>query len=172
MSGESGGWLRAGRVGRPHGLDGSFHVAAASPVLLAVGVEVMLGADGERRRIERRAGHDARLILRLEGCDDRPQADALRGIDLLVAREQAPPLGEDEWWAEDLEGCEVRDGDHVVGVVARLVGLPSCEVLEVARDGAADGADPLLVPLVGDAVRSVDVARRRVDVDLGFLGEA
>jgi 16S rRNA processing protein RimM len=40
-------------------------------------------------------------------------------------------------------------------------------VLEVERDGAPD----LLVPLVRDAVRSVDVAARRIDVDSAFLGE-
>jgi ribosomal 30S subunit maturation factor RimM len=41
-------------------------------------------------------------------------------------------------------------------------------VLEVARgDGEAD----LLVPLVSDAVRDVDVERRQIDVDLRFLGE-
>ncbi len=147
-------------------------MGAASPLLLEVGVEVALGAGGERRRIERRAGHDGRLILRLAGCGDRGQADALRGIDLLVLRDRAPALGEDEWWAEELEGCEVRDGARRVGVVARLLGLPSCEVLEVVRDGAPEGADPLLIPLVGDAVRTVDVTARVVDVDLAFIGEA
>ena len=30
----------------------------------------------------------------------------------------------------------------------------------------------LLVPLVRDAIRSIDVAARRIDVDLGFLGES
>jgi 16S rRNA processing protein RimM len=38
-------------------------------------------------------------------------------------------------------------------------------VLEVEREGGGE----LLVPLVRDAVRSVDVAARRIDVDLGFL---
>jgi 16S rRNA processing protein RimM len=51
--------------------------------------------------------------------------------------------------------------------VRRLLALPSCEVLEVERGGAPD----LLVPLVRDAVRSVDVAARRIDVDSAFLGE-
>ncbi len=46
--------------------------------------------------------------------------------------------------------------------------LPSCECLEVERVG---GAPDLLVPLVRDAVRAVDVRRRRIDVDLRFLGE-
>ena len=36
---------------------------------------------------------------------------------------------------------------------------------------AAGGAD-LLVPLVADAVRSVDIDERVIDVDLRFLGEA
>ena len=44
-------------------------------------------------------------------------------------------------------------------VVKRLVALPSCEVLEVAR---ADGSGELLVPLVRDAVRDVDVAEAQL----------
>jgi 16S rRNA processing protein RimM len=160
-------WLPAGRVGRPHGLDGSFHVTQAKPQLLDVGV--VLQVTGTERRIERRAGHDAGVILRLEGCTDREGAEALRGQDLHVERGAAPELGPDEWWAEELEGCTVHDGDRPVGRVLRLLALPSCEVLEVER---ADGEGQLLVPLVSDAVRSVDTARRQIDVNLGFLGEA
>jgi 16S rRNA processing protein RimM len=160
-------WLRAGVVGRPHGLDGSFHVADPVATLLATATEVRLG--DARRTIVRLAGHDARPIVRLEGCDDRDAAVALSGQELLVARTGAPELEEDEWWATDLEGCAVRDGDREVGVVARLLALPSCEVLEVTRGG--DAAD-LLVPLVRDAVRDVDLERRVIDVDLAFLGEA
>jgi 16S rRNA processing protein RimM len=85
-----------------------------------------------------------------------------------VLRETVPELEADEWWAHDLEGCQVRDGSVVVGVVTRLLGLPSCEVLEVARKG---GGDALLVPLVKDAVRAVDIERQTIDVDLRFLGE-
>ena len=118
--------------------------------------------------IVRFAGHDTRLIVRIEGCADREAADALRGRTLLVARESAPELGDDEWWAEDLEGLIVCDGERRVGTVSRLLALPSCEVLEVQRDA---GGDPLLVPLVSDAVRRVDTERGQIDIDLEFLGE-
>ena len=47
--------------------------------------------------------------------------------------------------------------------MARMVALPSCEALEVGAD--------LLIPLVRDAIRSIDVEARRIDVDMGFLGE-
>ena len=45
------------------------------------------------------------------------------------------------------------DGEREVGTVARLIELPSCEVLEVRRAG---GGEPLLVPMVSDAIRAVE----------------
>ena len=158
--------MRAGTVGRPHGLDGSFHVRESVPDLLTLGTEVLVAGHG--RQIVRRAGLDARPIVRLEGFEDRAAAEALRGQELRVLRETVPELEPDEWWAHDLEGCQVRDGSVEVGVVTRLLGLPSCEVLEVARKG---GGDALLVPLVKDAVRAVDIERQTIDIDLRFLGE-
>ncbi|HEY3729364.1 MAG TPA: ribosome maturation factor RimM [Solirubrobacteraceae bacterium] len=160
------GWLRAGVVGRPHGLDGSFHVGRPIAGLLTAGAAVRVA--GVDRRIARRAGFDARPILRLEGDEDRADAEALRGQELLVARERAPELGPDEWWADDLEGCAVSGSGRQVGVVTRLLELPSCQVLEVARTG---GGDALLVPLIGDAVRDVDLERKVIEIDLHFLGE-
>jgi 16S rRNA processing protein RimM len=156
----------AGLVGRPHGLAGSFYVGEPRVALLTVGVQVTLG--GRERAIVRRAGTDLRPIIGVEGCEDRAGADALRGQPLEVHSAVLPPLGPDEWWAEQLEGAVVCDGERELGVVRRLLALPSCECLEVARAGG--GAD-LLVPLVRDAIREVDVERARIDVDLHFLGE-
>jgi 16S rRNA processing protein RimM len=158
--------LHAGRVGRPHGLDGSFHVTQPRAALLELG-RTLLVAEREDE-IVRRAGTDARPIVRLASCTTRAQVEALRGADLLVPQEQAPDLGEDEWWPEELEGCTVHDGQREVGEVRALLALPSCEVLAVKRPGAPE----LLVPLIRDAVRAVDVEARRIEVDLGFLGEA
>jgi 16S rRNA processing protein RimM len=159
-------WLRAGRVGRPHGLDGSFYVTEPKPQLLIVGRDLTVG---ERTvRVEGRKGTDARPIVRLGGVRDRAAAEALRGEQLLARRDQAPALAEDEWWEEDLEGCRVRAEGRVVGTVKRLVALPSCEALDVERTGAGSA---LLVPLVSGAVLSVDVERGEIEIDLTFLDE-
>ena len=157
----------AGLVGRPHGLDGSFYVGEPQPALLELGMRVTLA--GTPRAIVRRAGTVQRPIIRVEGCEDRDGAAALRGQELLVETAALPPLGEDEWWAEELEGARVVDGERDLGVVRRLLALPSCECLEVERAG---GGEPLLVPLVRDAIRAVDVAAGRIEIDLRFLGEA
>ena len=103
-----GDWLTCGRVGRPHGLDGSFHVAEPRPELIVLGAEVRVG--GRDAEIVRRAGTDERPIVRLAGFEGRSAAEALRG-------------------------------------------------------------EALLVPLVRDAIRMIDVEERRIDVDLAFLGE-
>lgn len=160
-------WLRAGRIGRPHGLDGSFHVLEPSPLLLEPGARVVV--EDRSMRIARRAGDDRRPIVRLEGIEDRGAAEELRGRPILVERGEAPALPPEEWWPEELEGCSVRDRGRYVGTVRRLLELPSCEVLEVEREG---GGGDLLVPLVSDAVRQVDPERREIEVDLTFLGES
>jgi 16S rRNA processing protein RimM len=154
--------LHAGGVGRPHGLDGSFYVTRPVAALLRSGGLVRVG--DEVRAIVRRAGTEQRPILRLQGIGDRPAIEALRGEELFVARAEAPPLAEGEYWAEDLEGClVVTPAGAELGHVAALRALPSCEALEVGE---------LLVPLVSDAVLDVSLPDRRIVVDPDFLGVA
>jgi 16S rRNA processing protein RimM len=162
----SPGGLLAGRVGRPHGLDGSFYVTRARPALLELGMA--LTVEGRATTIVRRAGADRAPIVRVDGCETREAAALLRGADLLADAASVPPLPEGEWWAEELTGCRVLDGAEVVGVVRGMLGLPSCECLEVAR---TDGSE-LLVPMVRDAIRRVDVAAGEIEINLAFLGDA
>lgn len=168
--------LQAGHVGRAHGLDGSFYVTRPRPRLLAVGTNVTVA--GRRAAIVRRSGTEERPIVRLEGIEDRAAVDALRGMALTVQELEVPALAEGEWWAHELEGCAVVDGDYRVGTVSRLVELPSCEALEVRRETTGSQStgshppEPLLVPMVKDAIRRVSVSEGQIEVDLGFLGEA
>src|ERR671917_1892465 len=91
--------LPAGRVGRPHGLDGSFHVTRPVAELLA---RPVLTVAGRRRTVARRAGTAEKPILRLEGSASREDAEALRGLALTIPRDESM-LDEDEFWASDVE---------------------------------------------------------------------
>jgi 16S rRNA processing protein RimM len=157
--------LQAGVVGRPHGLDGSFYVVRPDVSLLAVGAVLSVG--GVTTAVERRAGTDARPIVRLASCVQRDDAEALRGEALLAPDAEPAPLGPDEYLAADLEGARVLDGERELGTVTALIVLPSCECLSVRRPSGAE----LLVPLVHDAIRSIDVDAGLIDVDARFLGE-
>ena len=112
--------------------------------------------DGAAHVVERVAGTSDKPIIRLAGAASREDAEALRGLPLEVC----DTLEEDEYWARDLVGCVVVDGAQEVGVVERMVALPSCEALEVGEH---------LIPMVRDAIRSIDISARRIDVDMGFV---
>ncbi len=140
--------MTAGRVGKPHGLDGSFYVEGARHPLPEGAV---LELAGDTHRVVRRAGTDQRPLIRLAGIDDPRQ---LRGELLLVEDE----LAEGEWLAADLLGCSVPG----LGAVAQIIDGPSCSVLEL-EDGT-------LVPLVADAIERIDLDAREIHVNREFLG--
>jgi 16S rRNA processing protein RimM len=139
--------VTAGRVGKPHGLDGSFYVDRPRHEL-PEGAELTVA--GGSHRIERRAGTAERPLIRLSEIEDpRP----LHGELLLVEDE----LAEGEWLASDLVGCTVPG----LGTVERVVDAPSCSVLELD--------DGTLVPFVSDAVERVDTEAREIHVRQEFL---
>jgi 16S rRNA processing protein RimM len=117
-----------------------------------------LTVSGRAARIERRAGTDQKPLIRLSGIEDRDGAAAIVGEPLMAELAQAP-LEADEWLAADLIGCEVPG----VGKVTRVVEAPSCDLLEV-------GSDSVLIPFISDAVKTVDIDARRIEVDRAFLG--
>ena len=120
---------------------------------------------GFERTIEWRRGTRERPLLKLEGADGRDAVDALRGQAITVPRAALGPLGEGEFLVRDLIGADVTDGARLIGWVRDVLPMPSADVLEVKREGAPD----LVVPLVDDAVRDIDVDARRVEIDLQFL---
>ncbi len=159
--------LSAGWIGKPHGLDGTVHVTRPRGELLTAGATVTV--DGVARRIVHRGGTDARPLLRLEGLEHISAVEPLRGRDLLVPRSTLPPLEDDEFWPDQLVGIAVRSvRGALVGEVAGVLVLPSCDVLEVRRPG--DAGD-LLVPLHREAVPELDAKAGRIVVDLAFMDE-
>jgi 16S rRNA processing protein RimM len=169
--------VAVGRVGAPHGRDGSFWVegpvagaasegsggnatsdGAVAEDPLAEGAELTVA--GRSARVERRAGTRERPLLRLDRIADRSAAAELRDERLLVPEMRAP-LGPGEWLVDDLLGARVEG----LGEVRRVLAGPSCDVLEV-------GDEPTLVPLVADAIRGIDVGAGVIEVDHRFLGLA
>jgi 16S rRNA processing protein RimM len=140
--------VTAGRVGKPHGLDGSFYVEGPRHPLPE---GAMIEVAGDTHRVVRRAGTDDRPLIRLAGVDDPGE---LRGEVLLIEDE----LAEGEWLAADLLGCSVPG----LGAVAQIIEGPSCSVLEL-EDGT-------LVPLVADAIERIDLDTREIHVNREFLG--
>ena len=78
------------------------------------------------------------FIASLKGVGDRNAAEALKGVELFVAREKLPKLKIQEAYAHDLMGLDVvLENGTTLG---KLVGMPNYgagDLLEVAVDATA-----------------------------------
>lgn len=154
----TGVWVAVGRVGRPHGLDGSFVVEDASddPERFAPGARLYLAHEPVTVVSSKQAR--GRPVIRL----DRP---APRGGVLELPAAELPPLPEGEFYAFELVGLAVEEEDgRALGRVSDVAPGVANDVLELDTG--------LALPLVEDCVREVDLERRRVVVASGFAGSA
>jgi 16S rRNA processing protein RimM len=145
-----------GRVGRPHGLDGSFVVEDASedPQRFAPGATLLAGDERVRVENAKRAGN--RLVVRL----DHPVP---RGTALEIPTADLPEPAEDAYYVFQLVGLEVvEDGGRTLGRVKEVAPYAANDVLELDSG--------LLLPLVEDCVTQVDLAAGRILVARGFAG--
>lgn len=112
--------------------------------------------------------HGTLVLARLEGIVDRGAAEALRGADVMVSREQLPAPETGEYYWSDLIGLAVRNtGGTELGRIAGLIAAPAHDVLRVVADGAVEGqaAQERLIPFVDPILREVNMSSGFVVVD-------
>jgi len=101
------------------------------------------------------------LVARLKGCDDREEAAALVGQEILVRRDQLPPPSADEFYWADLEGLAVVTAEGArLGRVDHLFSTSANDVLVVA------GERERLIPFLWeDVIKEVNFDRDLIRVD-------
>ena len=148
--------VSVGRVGKPHGLDGSFFVERASEEAERFAVGAALLVDGEPARVVTSKRSRGRPVIRLD-------RDAPRGAELSVRRSELPAAEESEYYAFQLVGLEVEEeGGRVLGRVVTVEPGVANDVLELDSGTA--------LPLVDACVREIDLERGRILVARGFAG--
>lgn len=145
-----------GRVGRPHGLDGSFFVEGASEREGAFAVGIVVQVDGAPATIVgSKRGAQGRAVIKLDRA-------VPRGAELAVPRDSLPALPADEYYTFQLIGLVVEEeGGRVVGRVSDVVDYPANDVLELDTG--------VSLPLVEACVRQVDLENGRIVVAAGFV---
>ena len=110
--------------------------------------------------------HKGGIVLHFAQSDSISSAETLAGLIVVVPKEQRVQLAEDEVYIGDLIGCtlvdvagatptvigEIEDVDRAAGPVAMLV--------------VSGKSGEVLVPFAKKYLRAIDVAARRVDMDL------
>jgi 16S rRNA processing protein RimM len=127
---------------------------------LAVSLLPSLDSDQIRRaELESCRPQQDLLVLKFRGVETRTEAEALRGWWVCIPEAERPPLAEGEIYLSDLVGCEVvaMDGRRI-GAITGWQDTGGPVVLEAGED--------LLIPYVPQICREVDIAGRRIRVEL------
>ena len=144
-----------GRVGKPHGVDGSFFVEGASeaPERFAKGATLLVEGVPAQVAVSKR-GAGGRPVIKLD-------RDVPRGATLAIRRADLPELEENTYYAFQLVGLRVEEeGGRALGTVLEVENRPANDTLELDTG--------LLLPLVDACVLDVDLDAGRILVARGF----
>jgi 16S rRNA processing protein RimM len=153
----------AGLLGAPFGLKGFIKVRSLSGEtehLLALRQATVRQGDGLKvYEVEAVAKSGPAVLIKFKGIETPEAAKFLSGAELIVNREEAAALGEDEYYAEDLRGIQVVTGDgEILGTVTGIVEGGGGELLEMLP---LSGEKPVLIPFRKEFIGEVSPDKGR-----------
>ncbi len=146
-----------GRIAGAHGLRGEVKINSFTGVPEDIAAYGSL-SDGAGRSfvIERvRALKGGAVAAQLARISDRDAAEALKGVELYVARAKLPEPDADEWYYGDLIGLKAVSPDGAeIGAIAAVQNFGAGDLLEIRP---LDARQTLFVPFTETAVPVVDL---------------
>jgi 16S rRNA processing protein RimM len=163
---DPGPLLVIGTLARAHGLQGEIclNYYAESPEWLN-GPLWLRAKDTEPARRIRVAGmrlHRGRVLIRLEGVEDRTAAEQLRGLTVLMPESRLPESDAETMYLHDLIGLDVllHAGGERLGVRAGVSFIGGQELWDIE---APDGKE-ILFPGVPDFVDVVELEHKIIRI--------
>ena len=165
--------IRIGRITGVHGLRGGLRFRPDYPESESIQtVERVFLAEGDATSEATLNPREFRIAgvaqlgrgtvrLMLDGITDANLAETLKGKNVFADERELPPPAENEFYFRDVIGCEVflTDGRRI-GAVEEIIATGANEVF-VVRDASKE----VLVPVIADVVKEIDVAARRVVIE-------
>lgn len=177
-------FLQVGVITKPHGIKGAVKVYPTTDDTsrFQKGLTFYLkDKKGTRTvKVENVQFFNQYVILKLDCFASPEEAAVCRGCELLVDRENALKLQEDEYFLSDLEGLEVvTEKGQTVGTVKSVMPTGANEVLIIrAAGGELEGVtvaqgQELLFPSIKECIKKIDFETGRITVHImpGLIGE-
>lgn len=160
-------YLRVGVITTTHGIKGEVKVFLTSDdkkrfetlkeVILDTGKELLT------LKIEGVKYFKEQVILKFKGINDINDVEKYRGKDLLVTRDNALELGEEEYFIYDLIDSEVFTEDGTkLGVLTEIITTAANDVYVVTT---ADKKE-ILLPAIKECILQIDPEQKRITVHL------
>lgn len=153
------GFITVGGVAKPHGIRGEFCIKsyADSPLLFGRVAALFLQKGNKPPKpitVKSWREHKGLVLLKCAGVDDRDQAEALRGYDVLIRESDLPELDEGEHYIVDMLGCRVQLEDGTdLGVLEHFYENAEQDTWVIITDDKKE----ILLPAVPEFVLDVDL---------------
>lgn len=159
-----GKYLRVGVITSPHGVRGEVKVYPTTDDVMRFKkldkVILDLGR-GETRELKIRQVKFFKnmVILKFDGVDTMNEVEGWRQKDLLITRDQAIPLEEDEFFITDLIGLNVvTDEGETLGTLTDVMETGANDVYCVKTPEGKE----LLLPAIRDCILDVDLDKEEM----------
>ncbi len=166
-------YFRVGVITSPHGVHGEVNVFPTTdePRRFSELDTVLLDLPGgyQERTVEHVKYHKNMVILKLSGIGSMDEANLYRKCDLLVSREQALPLAENEYFIADLIGLTVKTEEgEVLGNITDVMQTAANDVYVVKGEKHGE----ILIPVIPPCRIHIDLETEVATVHLlpGLLG--
>ena len=124
------------------------------------GRKVLVGqAEMEIESFRRQHG---RCVAKFKGIDTIDEVERFVGKEMRIAADEVPEVEDGWFYTFQLKGCRVyaADGEYI-GDVTDVLDAGGSDILKVDR-----GKEETLIPFAQEFLKSVDLDRQRIEVDL------
>jgi len=166
---EAGEFLAVARIVRPQGRRGEVvaEILTDFPQRFAILRRVYLErpeSTPEPVPVEKVWPHQGRVVLKFPGVDSIDQANRLRGVHVLIPREERMPLPAHHYYVWELKGCRViaecQGASSEVGTVVEVEPTGGVDLLHVATPRGE-----VLIPLAQDICKRIDTEAKTIVID-------
>ena len=169
---KSGKKILVGKISNPHGIKGWVKVISfTDPIENILSYKKWTISDNETEKTycleDSRIQGNKKIVIKLEGVNNRDDADLLKNLQIEINRSDLPKLEENSYYWEDLVDFNVIDIKGMqVGKVDSLFRTGSNDVLVIINETK----QRLLVPFVmEEVIKYVDLDKELISIDWAEL---
>ena len=161
-------FYNVGKIVNTHGIRGDVRVMPTTDFVVerfAKGQDLYLQQAGEPLKliVESARQHKGFILVKFVGYDNINDVQAFRDHELMVSGKDQQPLEDGQYYYHQIIGLSVKtvDGEEL-GTIKEILSPGANDVWVVQRDGKKD----LLLPVIDDVVKDVDLDAGEVTVEL------
>ncbi len=148
-------YIAIGRIVGIHGVRGEVKVDVYTdfPERFEPGSDIVLEGETQLYRILSTRPHKGMLLVQLEGFTSRTHVERLKGKHLVIPRDLAKVLDEDEYYVDELQGLQVCTDEGIdLGVLDEVLWTGANEVYVVHGEYGE-----VLLPAIAEVIQKVDL---------------